>query len=417
MIRALSALLFIGLASFAQQPPTTSDQEQIHLRQVLSENGSSNVDLIRGLEEHLAKFPNSPQRFEIERALVRAAIDSKDDRRIILYGERVLAKEPDDLPLLDRVCHALLANRKPDNLKRALDHARHMQEVIARIGKDMPTAGADAARRKDDYDRNMSRALLYQAVALENLGDIPAAIALARQSFDSYPSSEPAAELGRCYAKQDKTEEAIRAYADAFAIADTHTGDTERVILRRRLGELYQKAKGNETGLGDVILQAFDRDSALLADRRLALKQYDPNLDLTNPLDFTISSLNGDKLKLSSLAGKVVIMDFWATWCGPCRVQHPLYDQVMKKFAGRNDVVFLAINTDEDHSIVPAYLKSQGWTNKVYFEDGLSNALRVSSIPTTLVFDKKGALVSRMNGFEPDRFVAILTDRIEEALK
>src|SRR5450756_1793198 len=109
-------------------------------------------------------------------------------------------------------------------------------------------------------------------------------------------------------------------------------------------------------------------------------------------------------------------MDFWATWGGPCRIQHPLYEQVKSKFKNRNDVVFLAIDTDENHSLVKPFLEQNNWNRKVYFEDGLSQLLQVSSIPTTVIFNKKGEVAARMNGFLPDRFVEMLTARIQEAL-
>ena len=80
------------------------------------------------------------------------------------------------------------------------------------------------------------------------------------------------------------------------------------------------------------------------------------------------------------------------------------------------DLVFLSIDTDEDRSLVKPFVQSEHWTQKIYFDDGLQNLLRVASIPTTIVFDKKGEIVSRMNGFLPDRFVDMLSDRIDEAL-
>jgi thiol-disulfide isomerase/thioredoxin len=112
-----------------------------------------------------------------------------------------------------------------------------------------------------------------------------------------------------------------------------------------------------------------------------------------------------------------VILDFWATWCNPCRIQHPMYDQVQQRFKDRGDVVLLSIDADEDHSIVAPFLEKQKWTrDRVYFEDGLQKLLQVSDIPTTIVFDKQGRVASRMNGFLPDRFVDQLTERIQTAL-
>ena len=119
---------------------------------------------------------------------------------------------------------------------------------------------------------------------------------------------------------------------------------------------------------------------------------------------------------MASLKGKVVIIDFWATWCGPCRAQHPLYEQAKKRFKDRPDVVFLAVSTDEDRSAVVPFLEANKWSKHVWFEDGLATLLRVSSIPTTVVLDRQGAVISRLNGFIADRFADMLSDRINEAL-
>jgi thiol-disulfide isomerase/thioredoxin len=146
------------------------------------------------------------------------------------------------------------------------------------------------------------------------------------------------------------------------------------------------------------------------------LRVLDPNTQLKDPLQFTISSLDGDKLPLSSLNGKVTVLDFWATWCQPCRAQHALYEEVKVKFKDSADVVFLSIDTDEDHSLVKPFVESQKWTQKIYFDDGLQYLLQVSNIPTTMVYGKKGELVSRLIGYLPDRFVDMLTERIDEAL-
>ncbi len=165
------------------------------------------------------------------------------------------------------------------------------------------------------------------------------------------------------------------------------------------------------------MLEAYDRAMALAHKRLARLREFDPNTGVTNPTEYTLSAVKGDPVKISSLRGKVIVMDFWATWCGPCRIQHPLYEEVKTKFAGRDDVVFLNIATDEDPSVVQPFLESNKWNTKTaYFEDGLSSLLRVSSIPTTVIYDKQGQIYSRMNGFLPETFVKQLTARITEAL-
>src|SRR5262249_45564321 len=155
----------------------------------------------------------------------------------------------------------------------------------------------------------------------------------------------------------------------------------------------------------DVVLAAYDRTAALMIDRKLRLRALDPNAEATEIKDFTLPGLNGNKLALASLKGKIIVMDFWATWCGPCRKQHPLYDEVMAQFKQRGDVVFLSINTDQERGLVVPFLDEQKWNKApVYFEDGLSRALQVTAIPTTILVGKDGRVASRMNGFIPERF-------------
>jgi thiol-disulfide isomerase/thioredoxin len=183
------------------------------------------------------------------------------------------------------------------------------------------------------------------------------------------------------------------------------------------LGDMYRKLHDDsEKGLGDEVLAAYDRTAATVAKRESELRKLDPNLGVTDPMNFTLAALDGGKLDLKSTRGKVVIFDFWATWCVPCRAQHPLYEELRKRFRDREDVVFLSVDTDEDHELVEPFLAAQHWSSNVYFDNGLVRLLAVSTIPTTIIADKQGRLVSRMNGFNGDQFVEQIAGRIQAAL-
>jgi thioredoxin-related protein len=67
--------------------------------------------------------------------------------------------------------------------------------------------------------------------------------------------------------------------------------------------------------------------------------------------------------------------------------------------------------------VVEPFLRENKWEQKVYFDDGLARLLKISSIPTTIIVDRRGEVVSRMNGFLPQRFVDMLSERIQDALK
>jgi thiol-disulfide isomerase/thioredoxin len=182
------------------------------------------------------------------------------------------------------------------------------------------------------------------------------------------------------------------------------------------LGELYRQAHGSETGLGDLVLAAYDRNLALAKARELGVRQSDPNAALTDPMAFTLSGVDGAKLSMADLKGKVLVLDFWATWCAPCREQHPLYEQVKQRFRDNPDVVFLSIDADADRQPVKPFLQEAGWQGPVYFEDGLARVLAVESLPTTILIDRRGQVFSRMNGYVKQLFVDALTDRIRGAL-
>ncbi|HTQ56828.1 MAG TPA: redoxin family protein [Bryobacteraceae bacterium] len=422
-MRLFAAAFLLAFSLWAQHspgpPPTAkpaASPEDQELSQSIQEAGNSRVDFIRALEKHLARYPNSPRRNEIERALVKAAIETKDDKRIVEYGKLVLAREPDDIQVLDKIVRALLVNDSPEAATEALKYARHY-DALLRVTRGQPAPGhLSEAQWHEEVDKGLGRVLACEARATGNLGKIEEAITLARAAYETYPSAESARETGRWLVRAGKDQDALVPYADAFAIPDPHNTDIDRAKDRAQLGDLYRKIYGSEKGLGDLILEAYDRTTGLLAARSLRLRHNDPNAQATKVTDMTISAVDGSKLAIASLQGKAVVFDFWATWCGPCRAQHPLYEEVKQRFHDSQDVVFLSINTDDERDLVAPFLKENHWGQQVYYEDGLSRVLAITSIPTTIVLDRHGEVVSRMNGFVPQRFVDMLSDRIRDAL-
>ncbi|MBZ5725727.1 MAG: redoxin family protein [Acidobacteriia bacterium] len=403
----------------AKAPPKAelSPQEKEELESALAEAGSSPIEFLRALEKHLAKYPDSPGRPDIERAAVRAAIQANDDPRIIAFGERVLRRQPDDLQILDAVARALLTSDAKTAAERALKYARRSEELLRQMQKGGAHGGMSAAEWQNQTDRSLSRALGFEARAGGNLGRLEEALALAQRAFETYPNADAARENARWQERLGKPEAAARALADAFAIPDAKTTDADRARDRARMGDLYRRAKGTDAGLGDLLLEAYDRNLALVRAREMRMRQSDPNALLTNPMEFTLGGLDGEKLNMASLKGKILVLDVWATWCVPCRAQHPLYQRVKQRFRDNADVVFLSIDTDEDRSLVKPFLEAEKWPDKVYFEDGLTRALAITSIPTTIVIDRRGQVVSRMNGYVPERFVDMLSERVRDALR
>jgi thioredoxin-related protein len=89
-----------------------------------------------------------------------------------------------------------------------------------------------------------------------------------------------------------------------------------------------------------------------------------------------------------------------------------MIEHVKKKFADNKDVVFLALNADDDRSLVPAFIREQKWEGPLYYEGGLAKLMNIGSLPTLLILDGRGQVTSRMAGYIPEKFESMLEQRI-----
>jgi thiol-disulfide isomerase/thioredoxin len=409
-LKRLLVLLISLAAAAAQTPEKPSPQEEDRLlQQAVSEAGNSPVEFIRVVERYLRQHPKAARRKDLERAVLRAAIDAHDYGRVISYGEKILESD-DDRTLLEGVARAWLVSDEAASARRSLKYSERLEKSVEK-------ARSGAAAQQEDLDRTLARALVFQARAWGNMGDLEKAVALARKSYDAYPTAEGAREAARWEARLGRSEVAIEYYAEAFSIPDAKASDEDRRKDRVAAGELYKKVHGSEAGLGDALLAAYDRTAAAVRASADRSRKSGANSALLDAFAFRLRGLRGDEIRLADFKDKILVLDFWATWCVPCRFLHPLVEQVKHKYAGHPEIVFLSINADEDRSLVRPFIDELKWSDQVYFDDGLAFFYRISSIPTTLVFNRRKEMVARMAGFAPTAYVDMLTEGIEEARK
>jgi peroxiredoxin len=113
--------------------------------------------------------------------------------------------------------------------------------------------------------------------------------------------------------------------------------------------------------------------------------------------DFELKTLAGDTVKLSDLKGKKVMLNFWATWCPPCKAEMPAMEEFHKEAA--DEVVILAVNIDP-HLDVKAFVDENGITFPIPLdeEDKVNETYQVLSIPTTYFIDTKGNIGNKYIG-------------------
>jgi thiol-disulfide isomerase/thioredoxin len=118
--------------------------------------------------------------------------------------------------------------------------------------------------------------------------------------------------------------------------------------------------------------------------------------------DFTLPSLGGEPVQLSKLKGNVVLLDFWATWCPPCRAAIPHLSMLQDKYRSRGLVV-LGMNLDTDDKDLMNFVNQNRISyTLVRADETTSGAYRVSGIPRIVLIDRKGGLRGDWVGFTPE---------------
>jgi thiol-disulfide isomerase/thioredoxin len=135
---------------------------------------------------------------------------------------------------------------------------------------------------------------------------------------------------------------------------------------------------------------------------------------------FVVKDLDGKPLRLADLGGKILVLDFWATWCQPCVHELPDLADYHQRLAGQEKVAFLSLNVGEKRRDIEAFLKRSPVGFPVYLGDSLMEPLELGALPTKLILDTRrpgpegrALLRFRREGMTP---VASIEARVAELL-
>jgi thiol-disulfide isomerase/thioredoxin len=118
--------------------------------------------------------------------------------------------------------------------------------------------------------------------------------------------------------------------------------------------------------------------------------------------DLELAGADGSSVRLSQLKGNVVLLNVWATWCGPCRLELPVVQKIYDRYSDRNFVV-LAVNIDADRKRIEPFLKRYNLSLPVYYAaPEEAGAMTAMGIPSTFILGPDRSLIDRAVGYSPD---------------
>jgi thiol-disulfide isomerase/thioredoxin len=356
---------------------------------------------IRRLRGFLASDPDSVFEIFARRSLVRALIVSQAP------GAEIVAAADSAVPGLPaeprqrafffgEVAEMLLARREQP--AKALAYAREAYAAIP----------AELAQGRQ------LRAVLGSVLglALVRNGRPDSAVALLTTSLADHPDSQRVlVSLGEAHASARRTDLAIDHYVrarGAYLGRDTSFTGTLR--------ELWVGRHGSLAGLDARVAAATRASREEIAFRQRRHEAPAP--------DWSLPALDGSAVTWESLKGRVVVVDFWGSWCGPCRIELPVFQRMYERYRDRKDIAFIGMNWErpgpaEDRlKAVRDYIEKNGFTFPVVLdhEQAAGKAFGIDAYPTVYIIDKHGQIRYRNVGVTPG-IETILEDQIASLLQ
>jgi len=206
------------------------------------------------------------------------------------------------------------------------------------------------------------------------------------------------------YEAMDSLEAAMEDYISVLGMAPAQT------MIANKVQELYKILEPEEDDM------AFMK--ALFFDLQEMRKEEVLGEMFTQPTpDFSLVDNNGREISKTSAKGKVVFMDFWATWCNPCRRTLPEFQHLYYRYKDDDRVIFVAASTDRQTEKVKPYIEENGYRFPYALASEAATKFGVEAIPSLFILGPNGNIRYKIVGFDPDRdFMQEMTWRLESLL-
>ncbi len=267
-----------------------------------------------------------------------------------------------------------------------LEKAVALEEALREDRPGYLYPGSRGQERETSRKGFIDQARVMQARALTQLGETEAAAALFEELATETRRSWTLAEYGRHLLREDRLAEALDLFVEATAF---------RGWYRDAAVETAEAI-----GLSEEVVEERLAVRRPAVERELELRELGQRIEREAP-EFAIADQTGVEWRLSDLEGKIVVLKFWATWCGPCIEEFPHFVELLKTYEDDEDVVFLTVATaGSPRDEVAEQIEEGDFTFPVLFdEQGLALDYEILGYPTTLYLDRAGMIQFKREGF------------------
>ncbi len=209
--------------------------------------------------------------------------------------------------------------------------------------------------------------------------------------------------LGQLYERLNQPENAESYYV--MGMGTTGMGENPN---EEALKELYEKTRGSLDGYDNYLERVLAGDRETRRERLLADRHDNPEA----PPAFELNDISGNSVSSDLMDGKIVAINFWGKWCGPCVAEMPYIQELHEQYKEDDDVLILTINNDPVLGDLIEWMKEHEYTFPTLRDNGYIETAGVSAFPTTWFLDRSGNIIYTQRGYTSE-LVEEFTWRIE----